>query len=177
MTAPPGLSRRAGSRAVERTSVSPVGVLASRSRRDYAAGPRAVDLTGVAVPAHVKHRRAEVTADLAEAVGVTGDETHPAAGANLTTRRCWSLTSAARRRKIMARRSKLNPAEKQRRQAKREELDRLESITGMTQRLTCLDSLACQAVNDCERYVEDLEFDLATSRLAVEFWAEHPAAQ
>lgn len=77
----------------------------------------------------------------------------------------------------MARRSKLNPAEKQRRQAKREELDRLESVTGMTERLTCLDSLACQAVNDCERYVEDLEFDLATSRLAVEFWADHPAAQ
>ena len=67
-------------------------------------------------------------------------------------------------------------AEKQRRQAKRDELDRLESITGMTERLTCLDSLACQAVNDCERQVEDLEFDLAASRLAIEFWADHPAA-
>ena len=78
----------------------------------------------------------------------------------------------------MARRSKkLNPAEKQRRQAKRHELDRLESITGMTERLTCLASLACQALDDCELHVEDLEFDLATSRLAVEFWADHPAAQ
>jgi hypothetical protein len=78
----------------------------------------------------------------------------------------------------MARRSKkLNPAEKQRRQAKRQELDRLESITGMTERLTCLDSLACQAVNDCELQVENLEFDLAASRLAVEFWVDHPAAQ
>lgn len=78
----------------------------------------------------------------------------------------------------MARRSKkLNPAEKQRRQAKRDEIDRLASITGMTERLTCLDSLACQAVNDCELQVENLEFDLATSRLAVEFWADHPAAQ
>jgi hypothetical protein len=78
----------------------------------------------------------------------------------------------------MARRGKkLNPAEKQRRQAKRHEFARLEAITGMTQRLTCLASLACQAANDCERHVEDLEFDLATSRLAVEFWADHPAAQ
>ncbi|HMC93372.1 MAG TPA: hypothetical protein VKO16_01245 [Polyangia bacterium] len=55
----------------------------------------------------------------------------------------------------MARRSKkLNPAEKQRRQAKRQELDRLESITGMTERLTCLDSLACQA--DRQRVEERL---------------------
>jgi hypothetical protein len=78
----------------------------------------------------------------------------------------------------MARRSKkLNPAEKQRRQAKRHELDRLDSITGMTERLTCLASLACQAADDCETHVEDLDFDLATSRLAVEFWADHPAAQ
>jgi hypothetical protein len=33
----------------------------------------------------------------------------------------------------------------------------------MTERLTCLDSLACQAVNDCELHVEELEFDLAAS--------------
>jgi hypothetical protein len=78
----------------------------------------------------------------------------------------------------MARRGKkFTPAEKQRRQAKRHELDRLEAITGMTERLTCLASLACQAADDCELHVEDLEFDLATSRLAVEFWADHPAAQ
>lgn len=78
----------------------------------------------------------------------------------------------------MARRGKkLTPAEKQRRQAQRHELDRLEAITGMTERLTCLASLACQAADDCELHVEDLKFDLATSRLAVEFWADHPAAQ
>lgn len=78
----------------------------------------------------------------------------------------------------MARRSKkLHPAEKQRRQAKRQELGRLEAIAGMTERLTCLASLACQAADDCERHVEELEFDLATSRLAVEFWADHPAGQ
>ena len=78
----------------------------------------------------------------------------------------------------MARRGKkFTPAEKQRRQAQRYERDRLEAITGMTERLTCLASLACQAAEDCELHVEDLEFDLATSRIAVEFWADHPAAR
>jgi hypothetical protein len=78
----------------------------------------------------------------------------------------------------MARRSKkLTPADKQRRQARQRERDRLESITGITERLTCLASLACDAANDCELHVEKLEFDLATSRLAAEFWASHPAAQ
>jgi hypothetical protein len=78
----------------------------------------------------------------------------------------------------MARRGKkLTPAEKQRRQARQYERDRLEAITGITERLTCLASLACQAADDCEVHVEDLEFDLATSRLAAEFWAGHPAAQ
>ena len=78
----------------------------------------------------------------------------------------------------MAHRSKkLTPADKQRRQAQQRERDRLEAITGITERLTCLASLACQAADDCEVHVEGLEFDLATSRLAVEFWAGHPAAQ
>lgn len=72
---------------------------------------------------------------------------------------------------------KLTPAEKQRRQAQQHERDRLEAITGLTERLTCLASLACQAADDCKVHVEDLEFDLATSRLAAEFWAGHPAAQ
>lgn len=78
----------------------------------------------------------------------------------------------------MARRTKkLTPAEKQRRQARRNERDRLEAIAGMTEQLTCLASLTCQVIDDCEVHVEDLEFDLATSRLAVEFWADQPAAQ
>jgi hypothetical protein len=77
----------------------------------------------------------------------------------------------------MARRSKkLTPVEKQRRQAQQRERDRLEAITGITAQLTCLSDLAAQAVDDCKGQVEDLEFDLATSRLAAEFWADHPAA-
>lgn len=71
---------------------------------------------------------------------------------------------------------KLTPTEKQRRQARQRERDRLEAITGITERLTCLATLACQAADDCEIHVEKLEFDLATSRLAAEFWADHPAA-
>lgn len=31
--------------------------------------------------------------------------------------------------------------------------------------------------DDCNGQVEALEFDLATSRLAAEFWADHPAAR
>jgi hypothetical protein len=78
----------------------------------------------------------------------------------------------------MARRSKkLTPAEKQQRKAQQHERDRLEEITGLTAYLTCLDSLAVQVANDCEFHFENLAFDLASSRLAVEFWADHPAAQ
>lgn len=78
----------------------------------------------------------------------------------------------------MARRGKkLTPAEKQRRQAQQYERDRLEAITGITEQLTCLVTLAQEGADDCEAQVEDLAFDLATSRLAVEFWADHPAAQ
>ena len=72
---------------------------------------------------------------------------------------------------------KLTPAEKQRRQAQQYERDRLEAIAGMTEQLTCLVTLAQEGADDCEVQVEDLAFDLATSRLAVEFWANHPAAQ
>jgi len=78
----------------------------------------------------------------------------------------------------MARRGKkFTPAEKQRRQAQRYERDRLEAIAGMTEQLTCLVTLAQEGADDCEAQVEDLAFDLITSRLAVEFWADHPAAQ
>jgi hypothetical protein len=78
----------------------------------------------------------------------------------------------------MARRGKkLTPAEKQRRQARQREQDRLEAITGMTEQLTCLVTLAQEGADDCELQVEDLAFDLITSRLAVEFWGDHPAAQ
>jgi hypothetical protein len=78
----------------------------------------------------------------------------------------------------MARRGtkKLTPAEKQRRLVQRHERDRLEAITGITEQLTCLENLACQVADDCKVHVEDHEFDLATSRLAAEFWADHPAA-
>ena len=78
----------------------------------------------------------------------------------------------------MARRGKkLTPAEKQRRQAQRYERDRLEAIAAITEQLTCLVTLAQEGADDCEVQVEDLAFDLATSRLAVEFWADHPTAQ
>jgi hypothetical protein len=78
----------------------------------------------------------------------------------------------------MARRGKkLTPAEKQRRQAQRYERDRLEAIAGMTQQLTCLVTLAQEGADDCEAQVEDLAFDLANSRLAIEFWGDHPVAQ
>jgi hypothetical protein len=78
----------------------------------------------------------------------------------------------------MARRSKkLTPADKQRRQAQQRERDRLEAITGITEHLTCLVTLAQEGADDCEAQVEGLAFDLAISRLAVEFWADHPAAQ
>lgn len=78
----------------------------------------------------------------------------------------------------MARRSKkLTPAQKQRRKAQQHERDRLIEITGLTAYLTCLDSLALHVVDDCQYHAENLAFDLATSRLAVEFWADHPAAQ
>lgn len=78
----------------------------------------------------------------------------------------------------MARRGKkLNPAEKQRRQAQRDERDRLDAIAGITEQLTCLDSVARDVAGDCATQVADLEFDLATARLAIEIWADHPAAQ
>lgn len=77
----------------------------------------------------------------------------------------------------MARRSKkLTPAEKQRRQATQRERDRLEAITGVTEQLTGLVELAYKAVDDCAVHRADHEFDLLTSRLALEFWADHPAA-
>lgn len=77
----------------------------------------------------------------------------------------------------MARRGKqLTPAEKQRRQAERDERDRLEAIIGMTEHLTCLVGFAAQVADECEDHVEALAFDLATTRLAAEFWADHPAA-
>lgn len=77
----------------------------------------------------------------------------------------------------MARRGKkLTQAEKQQRQAQRGERDRLEAITGLTEQFTCLGGLAAQVADDCEVHVEDLAFDLATTRLAAEFWADHPAA-
>jgi len=125
----------------------------------------------------VEHGLAPSAANLAEAVGVGGGEDHRETGTNLTARRGWSLNSAARRRKNMARRGKqLTPAQKQRRQAERDERDRLEAITGITEQLTCLGGLAAQVTDDCEDHVQDLAFDLATSRLAAEFWADHPAA-
>jgi hypothetical protein len=78
----------------------------------------------------------------------------------------------------MARRGKkLTPAEKQRRQAQQREQGRLEAITSITEQLTCLVTLAQEGADDCEAQVEDLAFDLITSHLAVEFWADHPAAQ
>jgi hypothetical protein len=78
----------------------------------------------------------------------------------------------------MARRTrKLTPAEKNQRQANQRERDRLEAIAGMTEQLTCLATVAQEGADDCEVQVEGLAFDLATSRLAVEFWADHPAAQ
>lgn len=78
----------------------------------------------------------------------------------------------------MARRGKqLTPAQKQRRQAERDERDRLEAITGMTEQLTCLAGFADSVADDCAVHVEDLAFDLATLRLAGEFWTDHPAAQ
>jgi len=78
----------------------------------------------------------------------------------------------------MARRGKqLTQAQKQRRQAERDERDRLEAITGMTEQLTCLAGLADHVADDCAFHVEDLAFDLASLRLAGEFWADHPAAQ
>jgi hypothetical protein len=52
----------------------------------------------------------------------------------------------------------------------------LEEVTALTACLNCLDSLAVQVANDCEFHVENLAFDLASSRLAVEFWADRPAA-
>ncbi len=80
-TPPPGFGRRVHPRPLERPSVRPVGLLASRPTRDGAAGIGAVDLAGVAEPAHVKHRFAALTADLANAVGIDGDQTHPDRGA------------------------------------------------------------------------------------------------
>jgi hypothetical protein len=125
----------------------------------------------------VEHGLAPSAADLAEAVRIGGGDDHRDTDANLTARRPWSLNSAARRRKIMARRGKqLTPAQKQRRQAERDERDRLEAITGITEQLTCLGGLAAQVTRDCEDHVDDLAFDLGTSRLAAEFWADHPAA-
>jgi hypothetical protein len=77
----------------------------------------------------------------------------------------------------MVRRSKnLDPADKQRRQAAQRERDRLDAITALTKQLTCLVTLAQEVADDCEGQLEDLEFDLATSRLAIEFWADNPAA-
>lgn len=75
------------------------------------------------------------------------------------------------------RHKKLTPAARQHRQAQQQERARLEAITGMTEHLTCLASLAAQVADDCEDQVQALEFDLASSRLAAEFWAGHPAAQ
>lgn len=78
----------------------------------------------------------------------------------------------------MARRGKqLTPVEKQRRQAERDERDRLEAITGMTERLTCLAGLAQDVGDDCAAHIGDLAFDLAYVRLAADFWTGHPAAQ
>lgn len=77
----------------------------------------------------------------------------------------------------MARRGKqLTPAQKQRRQAEREERDRLEAITGITEQLTCLTGLAAQAADDAKVHVDELTFDHGYLRLAAEFWADHPAA-
>jgi hypothetical protein len=71
---------------------------------------------------------------------------------------------------------KFTPAHKQRRTAQQHERYRLEEVTALTGCLTGLDSLAVQVANHCEFHVENLAFDLASSRLAVEFWADHPVA-
>ena len=77
----------------------------------------------------------------------------------------------------MARRGKqLTPAQKQRRQADRDERDRLEAITGVTEQLTCLVGLATQVADDAKVHVDELVFDQAYLQLASEFWADHPAA-
>ena len=77
----------------------------------------------------------------------------------------------------MARRGKqLTPAQKQRRQAERDERERLASIAGVTEQLTCLVGLATQVVDDCKVHVDELVFDHEYLRLASEFWADHPAA-
>jgi hypothetical protein len=77
----------------------------------------------------------------------------------------------------MARRGKqLTLAQKQRRQAERDERDRLEAITGVTEQLTCLAGLAAQVADDAKVHVDGLVFDHVYLRLATEFWTDHPAA-
>ncbi len=76
----------------------------------------------------------------------------------------------------MARRGKQSPPLQQR-QAQKHERDRLEAIAGVTEQLTCLDRFAGQVADDCSLHVECHEFDLATTGLAIEFWADQPVAK
>jgi hypothetical protein len=65
----------------------------------------------------------------------------------------------------------------QQRQAQKHERDRLEAITGITEQLTCLDRLAYEVADECSLHVDRHEFDLATSDLVIEFWADQPVAK
>lgn len=75
----------------------------------------------------------------------------------------------------MARRGKtLTKAEKERRREQREEKELANVVTDMTARFTCLVELARDFGGQCEAHLQDLDFDLASMRLAAEFWADRP---
>lgn len=76
----------------------------------------------------------------------------------------------------MARRGKsLTKAEKAQRRQQRADDDLANVIADMAAQFTCLGAVAHDFAGQCSESLVDLEFDVASTELALEFWAERPA--
>jgi hypothetical protein len=75
----------------------------------------------------------------------------------------------------MARRGKqLTKAEKAQRRKQREDEDLAKTIEDIAAHFTCMIEVARDFAGQCEASMGDLDFDLACTELALEFWAGRP---
>ena len=75
----------------------------------------------------------------------------------------------------MVRRGKqLTKAEKAQRRERREDQDLANVIADMTARFTCLVELARDFAGQCKTRLDDVDFDLSSTHLAIEFWSGRP---
>jgi len=78
----------------------------------------------------------------------------------------------------MAQRKKSDAPTFQQRQTERRQADARDRaiVEDMASKYTCSNSIAHDFVGQCDERLEDLEFDLLCSKLALDFWADPPAA-